>query len=58
MAVVVNEENAASGFGIHCNTAMEIFEAGVDVIALSDHTFDQKDAKQILVEMPNLLHPI
>src|SRR5439155_2257540 len=37
--IVANGENAAGGVGITEDTAREIFEAGVDVITLGNHTY-------------------
>lgn len=46
--VIVNSENAAGGAGLDAGTAREIFEAGVDVITLGDHTWQKKDLYPIL----------
>ncbi len=41
--VVANGENAAAGFGLTYDTAMELFDAGVDVITSGNHIWDQRD---------------
>ena len=41
--VVANGENAAGGFGLTCNTADELFEAGVHVITSGNHIWKQKE---------------
>lgn len=41
--VVVNGENAAGGMGISPGTADEIFDLGVDVITLGNHTYRHRD---------------
>ena len=41
--VVANGENAAGGAGITAKTATEIKNAGVQVITLGDHVWDQKN---------------
>lgn len=40
--VIANGENAAAGSGITGSIAKSILEAGVDVITLGDHVWDQK----------------
>ncbi len=40
---VANGENAAAGFGLTYDTAMELFDAGVDVITSGNHIWDQRD---------------
>jgi metallophosphoesterase (TIGR00282 family) len=42
-AVVANAENAAAGRGVTLPLAEELFAAGVDVITLGDHVWDQKE---------------
>ncbi len=46
--VVVNAENAAGGVGIELGTAQTIREAGADIITLGDHTFQRKEAQELL----------
>lgn len=41
--VVVNGENAASGFGITEKIYLETLEAGADVVTTGNHAFDQKE---------------
>ena len=41
--VVANGENAAGGVGITEETAKAIFDAGVDVITLGNHSYRHKD---------------
>ncbi len=57
VAVIANGENVAAGRGIHANTAQEIFAAGVDVITLGDHTFDQRDSVLLLSQEQKILRP-
>lgn len=40
--VIANGENAAAGAGITASIAKSLLEAGVDVITLGDHVWDQK----------------
>ncbi|MBI2691552.1 MAG: TIGR00282 family metallophosphoesterase [Solirubrobacterales bacterium] len=46
--VVVNGENAAGGMGITPKTADEIFELGVDVITLGNHTYRHREVYSYL----------
>ena len=41
--VIANAENAAGGIGLTLNTAMELFDAGVDVLTSGNHIWAQKD---------------
>ncbi|TAN59213.1 MAG: YmdB family metallophosphoesterase [Rhodospirillales bacterium] len=41
--VVVNGENAAHGFGITPKQCQEFYKAGVDVLTLGNHAWDQKE---------------
>ncbi len=41
--VVANGENAAAGFGLTYDTAMELLDAGVDVITSGNHIWDQRE---------------
>jgi metallophosphoesterase (TIGR00282 family) len=59
--VVVNGENAAGGLGITPKVADQMFEAGVDVITLGNHTYRHReiyaylDAEQRIVRPANFL---
>src|ERR1700761_4006796 len=56
--VVVNAENAASGFGITEKTAEELFEAGADCLTLGNHSWDQREALTYIEREPRLLRPV
>jgi metallophosphoesterase (TIGR00282 family) len=56
--VVVNAENAASGFGITEKTAGELFEAGADCLTLGNHSWDQREALTYIDREPRLLRPV
>lgn len=56
--VIINAENAASGFGITENTARELFEAGADCLTLGNHSWDQKEALTYIVREPRLIRPL
>lgn len=55
--VVANGENAHHGKGISAETAADIFAAGVDVMTLGDHTFDQKGVEALLAGNPKIIRP-
>lgn len=56
--VVVNAENAASGFGITENTARELYNAGADCLTLGNHSWDQREALTYIVREPRLIRPL
>ncbi|MEO0623942.1 MAG: TIGR00282 family metallophosphoesterase [Pseudomonadota bacterium] len=56
--VVVNAENAASGYGLTGSIAEELLAAGADVITLGDHAFDQKDMLSFIEREPRILRPL
>jgi len=56
--VVVNAENATGGMGLSPAHAAGFFEAGVDVITLGDHAFDQKDMLSAIDKEPRILRPV
>ena len=56
-AVVANGENAAGGFGITRAVGEELFDAGVDVITLGNHSFDQPSGLEFIENEPRVLRP-
>jgi len=56
--VVVNGENAAAGFGITGRICSELYEAGVDVIVLGNHAWDQRETLSYIQSDPKLLRPL
>lgn len=56
-AVIANGENAAHGFGITGKICGELYEAGVDVITLGNHAFDQREALTYIASDDRLLRP-
>lgn len=55
--VVVNGENAAHGFGITPKICEEFFAAGVDVITLGNHSWDQREIMPYLDSETRVLRP-
>lgn len=56
--VVVNAENAASGFGTTSKIANQVIQAGADVISGGNHTFDQKDILSVIDNDQRILRPV
>lgn len=56
-SVIINAENAASGFGLTEKIANQLFEAGADVLSGGNHSFDQRDITTALDKDPRLLRP-
>ena len=55
--VIANGENAAGGFGITEKICNALFEAGVDVISGGNHSWDQREALNLIEREPRLLRP-
>ncbi len=56
--VVVNGENAASGFGITGKICKAFLEGGVDVVSSGNHIWDQKETKTYIAGEPRLIRPV
>lgn len=56
--VVVNGENAASGFGITEKICQSFYDAGVDSIVLGNHSFDQKEIMSYMAQDTRLIRPL
>lgn len=56
--VIVNGENAASGFGITDKICQGFYENGVDCIVLGNHSFDQKEIMTYMTDDKRLIRPI
>ena len=56
--VVVNAENAASGFGLTRDIAAAVFDAGADAITLGNHAFDHKDILTYIDRDSRIIRPI
>lgn len=55
--VVVNGENAASGFGITQRIYNDTLEAGADVVTTGNHAFDQKETLNYANQVDRFLRP-
>ncbi len=56
--VIANGENCAGGFGITRAAFRTLRDAGVDVVTMGNHTFDQPEAAELLEETPRLVRPL
>lgn len=56
--IVANGENCAGGFGIARTHFRALRDAGVDVVTLGNHTFDQAETADLLEETPRLVRPL
>ncbi len=56
--IFINGENAAAGFGITKKIAEEFFDAGVDLITLGNHVFDQKELVAYLSQTSKMIRPL
>lgn len=55
--VICNGENSADGNGITPSSAKFLFDSGVDVITLGNHTFRRKEAYDFIDENPFIVRP-
>lgn len=56
--VIANAENAAGGMGITPAVAEELLTLGIQVLTLGNHTFNKKEAVQLLEDQPRVLRPL
>ena len=55
--VIANGENAVGGSGINREKAVEIFDAGVDIMTCGDHLWDQREVIELLDSEPRFVRP-
>ena len=56
--MVVNAENAAAGYGVSKKIAVQLIEAGVDVITLGNHAWDQREMLSYNEECPKIVRAL
>ncbi|HEX9532643.1 MAG TPA: TIGR00282 family metallophosphoesterase [bacterium] len=56
--VIANGENSAGGAGISAEIARELLASGVDAITGGNHTWQHRDAYELLDSDPRLLRPL
>ena len=54
---IANGENSAGGIGITKETALDIFESGVEVITLGNHVWSKRDVYPYLDEETRIVRP-
>ena len=56
--IVTNGENIAAGKGLMPKHAVELMDAGADVVTTGDHVWDQRELAKFLPEEPRVLRPL
>lgn len=56
--IIANAENAASGYGLTKKIALQFLQAGVDVITLGNHAWDQKEMLSYIEECPKIVRAL
>ena len=57
-AVICNAENMAGGFGITPSTVQDLYDSGVDIITLGNHSFDNPQGISIIENDEKILRPV
>lgn len=55
--VVANGENAAGGFGLTEKVAKELYDYGIDILTMGNHTWDNKEIFDFIEADENLIRP-
>ncbi len=55
--VIANAENTSSGRGLTARHFSELRDAGIDVMTMGNHTWDQKETAELLEESARLIRP-
>ena len=55
--VIANGENAAAGLGITENTARELFDYGVDIITMGNHTWSKSEIFDFIDDETRIIRP-
>ncbi|MGE5583068.1 MAG: TIGR00282 family metallophosphoesterase [Bacillota bacterium] len=55
--VIANGENSAGGFGINAEVCRELLAAGIDVITMGNHTWDNREIYQVIERERRLVRP-
>jgi len=55
--IIVNGKNAASGFDITAKICDALYAAGVDIITLGNHAWDQAEILNLITHQPRFLRP-
>lgn len=56
--VVCNAENMAGGFGVTPSTVQDLYDSGVDIITLGNHSFDNPQGISVIENDEKILRPV
>ena len=56
--IIANAENAASGYGLTKKIANELFNQGIIILTLGNHSWDQREMLSYIEECPNIIRAI
>lgn len=56
--IVANAENAAAGFGLTRKIADQLFEAGIHILTMGNHCWDQRELIDHIEQEPRILRPL
>lgn len=56
--VICNAENMAGGFGVTPSTVQNLYDSGVDIITLGNHSFDNPQGISIIENDEKILRPV
>lgn len=55
--VIANGENAAGGFGLSYEVSQELLDAGIALLTLGNHTWDNREIARVLEEEERVIRP-
>lgn len=55
--VIANGENAAGGFGLSVEVSQELLDAGISLLTLGNHTWDNREITQVLETEERVIRP-
>lgn len=55
--VIANGENAAGGFGLSYEVSQELLDAGIALLTLGNHTWDNREISRVLEEEERVIRP-
>ncbi len=56
--IIANGENAAAGYGLTKKISAELFNLGIDIMTLGNHSWDQKEMLSYIEQKPQIIRPI
>lgn len=56
--VIANAENAAGGFGLNKKVAEELFDYGIDILTMGNHTWKNKGIFKFIDQEPRIVRPL